>query len=645
MGQNKKRFFVILKRPFVTDVLNYCLLFHIIIDIIRNVWRNNIKQIHLEAKIKKPKLAANIILREELLQQLQESSQKLVIFHATMGYGKSVLMNLYGNDYGNDQAWYHLTVTDNDTILFLEYLTASVKKALPDFSFCINQNSTIKSGNGIGSKRIQNYGQDFAAALQKTLAGRKFCLMLDDFQVIESAEIYGFLEVLLSVLPEGIRILLTTRGSLPQFAFRLVLSGEAWIATSEELKFSEAEIEQVMAGLPQIQDLKETVKIIDNYIEGWPAGVMFLYLYLKSRKRKIEQENIHEICRKSMIHDFIMYELFKKLSFEIQQFLVQTSVLEYLQSDVCNAVTGLEHSESMLNYLISEGIFIQKIENKVNVYRYHHLFQAFLQNQLDKREKQELCSCAAKYYLKSGDREQAVEYAIAAKDAMSIMQALEKDGDTLLREGKLQLFCHWKTALEQLLSQELFSSQVLLLTARYWHITGEEEKGFEFLNETMKQARTRKEEQAYIHAFCEKAEWNLMRGEAREVIRECSQISETLKEFHKNWFLVNWMKLKGLVFLGDEKEAVELGEYLTCSREQYTASQSLQVKEIRKNSAMILAAFSACGKELFEQLENVESRESHPEVWDILAARSLMIYCEAVFSGGTGFGSLEGGMG
>lgn len=60
--------------------------------------------IYLEAKIKKPRLSDSFISRDSLLAQLEESEARLVILHATMGYGKTVLMNMYGDFYKQKQA-------------------------------------------------------------------------------------------------------------------------------------------------------------------------------------------------------------------------------------------------------------------------------------------------------------------------------------------------------------------------------------------------------------------------------------------------------------------------------------------------------------------------------------------------------------
>lgn len=175
-----------------------------------------------------------------------------------------------------------MTETDNDIMLFLEYLTASVRMALPEFVFGRDHRESMDFGGEAREDIFVKAGQDFASALQKVLNGERFCLMLDDFQVIDSPKIHGFLASFLGALPWGTRVFITTRGTMPRFALRLLLGGEAFVLRAEELCFSEKEIGEILLPLQGIKDREETARVIYEYTQGWPAGVMFLYLYLKT---------------------------------------------------------------------------------------------------------------------------------------------------------------------------------------------------------------------------------------------------------------------------------------------------------------------------------------------------------------------------
>lgn len=586
--------------------------------------------IYLEAKIKKPRLSDSFISRGSLLAQLEESEGRLVILHATMGYGKTVLMNMYGDFYKQKQAWYHLTETDNDIMLFLEYLTASVRMVLPEFVFGRDHRESMDFDGETREDIFIKAGQDFASALQQVLGGERFCLMLDDFQVIDSPKIHGFLASFLGALPWGTRVFITTRGTMPRFALRLLLGGEAFVLRAEELCFSENEIGEILLPLQGIKDREETARVIYEYTQGWPAGVMFLYLYLKSWRGDIGWENIKEICRKSMVHDFIMYEFFKKLPFGIQQFLVRTSILEYLRSNVCNVVAQVKNAGSILDYLIREGIFIQKIENDVNTYRYHQLFRNFLRSQLSRQEEKELLKRAAAYCLKNGEKEQAVEFAIGAGDRELVALAVETAGEELLKAGKLQLFRHWMDALCEETLQKQLSPQSLLMMARYWRLMGEEGEGLLLLDTALKRAGQQGAEGVRIRIFAEKAEWLLAAGEAVEALRECrDQEAGELRTGHRHWFLLKWLELRALVALGQEEEAFGLSERIFFAKEKYGAGESRTVKEIRQNAKKIQMALGGRTDQCRALLEDLSRRERMPEAWDIAAAKSLAGCCEA----------------
>ena len=134
-----------------------------------------------------------------------------------------------------------------------------------------------------------------------------------------------------------------------------------------------------------------------------------------------------------------MYELFRKLPFDLQEFLKKSSVLEYLDSRVCNAVAQIRNSSGQLRYLIQENMFIQKTEGNFEVYRYHSMFRDFLKSQLTEEEQVELCGRAAVYYLGNGQSQQALEYALMANSRAMVKAVLERSGFELLAERRYML--------------------------------------------------------------------------------------------------------------------------------------------------------------------------------------------------------------
>lgn len=451
----------------------------------------------LEARIHKPKLIPNLIRRKNLEKLLNQSGEKLIVFHGTMGFGKTVFINSYGRDSKRTQSWYHLNSLDNDTVTFFHYLSASLCQAWPHFVWPLEAFHDEKAGL-FGSWQI---AQSFIHAID--MAGKEsespfLDMVLDDFQEIENEGIWRFLDQILCHLPQGIRIFIATKGAIPPFTNKYLISGDAKIISAESLAFSMEETRLLMKQILGETLDKDAVQVAFISSEGWPAGVMSLCLFIKQRHIELKPENMTGIIKESRMHDFLMYELFKKLPFDIQRFLVLTSPLEYLNAGICLAVSGVPNSASVLDYLIKEGLFIQKVEGRTEIYRYHSLFREFLMSQLAGEERKEVEKKAALYLLNTDEKEEAVSYAIKSESPQIVIKVIESIGMELLEEGRMAMLESWLEFTKE--QQKDYPVKALLAAASCFLQKGENIQGFSLLTEGMEKSLEQKQENSFLLA-------------------------------------------------------------------------------------------------------------------------------------------------
>lgn len=223
-----------------------------------------------------------------------------------------MLMSEYALHSGNRFLWYHLDRQDNDSSVFLGYLREGIR-----------QNSE-KDGQSV-SEEVRD-GRTMSAALNRLSSAksgedRSLLIMLDDFQEIENEEIFELLDIILKNTENRIRLFLTTKGTLPRFVNRYVLEGTAVVFATDDLAFSREETFKLLESGREKSISPDVAEAIYRYTEGWPAGVMFLHLYQKQGRIPVGRDQMLKICQEYMIHDFIMYELFRKLPFDLQEFL------------------------------------------------------------------------------------------------------------------------------------------------------------------------------------------------------------------------------------------------------------------------------------------------------------------------------------
>lgn len=422
----------------------------------------------LVSKIQVPELQRNFVERERLLKMLDSGREKMVILYGTVGYGKTVLMTQYAHLCGGLCAWYHLDEIDNDIIIFTQYLCEALKKIWDKFEL------NIEDYLGITDKIIlyQKIAMEIAIQINMELERegiqkKKIVIMLDDFQTINSEDIFSFLFFLVKYTKGNLKIIFATKGSIPSFAMKFLLNDEARIIEMEELSFTE---EEVTAVLKQVTGQEEMIRISPTVyckVEGWPAGTMFVAQYLKQAGCRPDQIDWKSIDDEALIQNYIMYELYKNLSFDIQQFLVQTSVLDEISVNLCNSALNITNARSNLNYLLQENLFILRINKGTGNYRYHSIFKLFLEKYIFPEQRKEILERAARYYLKEGDTVRAIGYYIRNDNFNDMVKEFERTAEPLILQGQL-VADKWIGFLKAWEPRQELSSRTCYLIARYY---------------------------------------------------------------------------------------------------------------------------------------------------------------------------------
>src|SRR5207244_11777196 len=74
------------------------------------------------------------------------------------------------------------------------------------------------------------------------------------------------------------------------------------------------------------------------------------------------------------IIDYLVEEVLQRQSEDVRSVLLQTSILHRMSGPLCNAVTGRETGQAMLETLERANLFVVPLDDKRRWYRYHQLF-------------------------------------------------------------------------------------------------------------------------------------------------------------------------------------------------------------------------------------------------------------------------------
>lgn len=84
----------------------------------------------IKSKSKIPGELGHLINRERLLKQLEMSTEKVLIFQAGTGFGKTTVMAMWARMHKERSIWYRLHVSDNDSVCFTNGLYQSISRVL-----------------------------------------------------------------------------------------------------------------------------------------------------------------------------------------------------------------------------------------------------------------------------------------------------------------------------------------------------------------------------------------------------------------------------------------------------------------------------------------------------------------------------------
>ncbi|GAA3401525.1 LuxR C-terminal-related transcriptional regulator [Paenibacillus hodogayensis] len=393
----------------------------------------------LITKIARPVPRGQALSRSALLHSLGAGLRRLTAICAPAGSGKTTLLGQWAAASDKPAAWVSLDERDNDLIRFWRYVAYAWDHAL---------------SSGI-LERVLPLLQNFPfVSITTTIdvlinelyaAGREGSLVLDDYHAIRNDAIHESLSYFLTYMPAGFRLLIASRNELPFASDKVRLADELIAVGAAELRFTleeTAAFYKEVAGLPLSPD---HVRRLAEATEGWAAGLQLSSISMRSRTdydRFIEQfSGDHR-----PVADYLFHEVFDGLSADMRDFLLQTSILTRMNSQLCDALTGREDSRTVLDELRSRNLFVVPLDESQHWLRYHHLFAEFLQSRIRQGDPARLAALhrlAGQCFARAGLLDEAIEHALSAGEEGLSAQLLEGHIFNVLQRGEFATLLRW----------------------------------------------------------------------------------------------------------------------------------------------------------------------------------------------------------
>ena len=389
------------------------------------------------AKITQPSFSG-VFQRQRLFKQL-DSSRKYPITWITgpPGSGKTVLVSTYLQASTLPCLWYQIDEGDSDIATFFYYMGMAAKKASPRKKKPLPL-LTPEYMLGIPTF-TKRYFEDLYSRLHIP-----FVVVLDNYQkVSETSLLHDVIRNGLSVIPEGINVIIISRSEPPPALAYKRLDSSMDMIGWDDLRFTLEEV----AELVYMRKAKMPERVINQLhfkTDGWIAG---LVLILKSvEKEEIEPQLLSEFTPRE-IFDYFASEIFERTENDLQEFLLRTAFLPRMTPLMAEELTGQKHSRHILSGLNRDNYFTEKHLVSEPAYQYHPLFReflltrakdTFLPSDLKETERK-----AATLLEAAGQVEHAITLLRDTGELYDIVQLILKHAPSLLAQGRNQILAEW----------------------------------------------------------------------------------------------------------------------------------------------------------------------------------------------------------
>ncbi len=426
---------------------------------------NPVRAVTSLAKISRPS-SSGVFPRHRLFRLLDHSRAQPVIWIAgPPGSGKTALVASYLDARKLPCLWYQVDEGDADIASFFYYLGLAAKRAAPrkrlplplltpeyyqgipaftrryfeDLFSRLALNEKTKGRNGeTGPRRRGKTKKNFSPA--------QFTIVLDNYQEVPEGSLFH--EVVregVTQAPDGVNIILISRRSPSDVFVRLKANRLIGMIGWKELRFTLDESREMVRRWGHKSMPLEQLRQLHEIADGWAAGIVLL---IEGMKEKADESILPpEVHGSEDLFHYFAKEAFNRTDPEVQDFLLRTSFLPQMSSEMAKTLTGIQGSQDILSDLTRKNYFTERQESETVFYQYHPLFREFLQalarQIMDSTTLSRVKKEAAGVLQLSGQIEAAMELLIAERSWPDVIPLILLYAQDLIRQGREQTLEGW----------------------------------------------------------------------------------------------------------------------------------------------------------------------------------------------------------
>jgi LuxR family maltose regulon positive regulatory protein len=350
-----------------------------------------------------------IVARPELFERLT-AAPRVTVLSAPAGSGKTVLVRSWvnGTDIAGRVGWVPVGRDERDPQRFWLRVFRALRRTVPGAAL-VRELTAAPDLDGWAV--VEGLLEDLAPLEDR------LWLVIDDVHLLEHTEVLQQLELLVMRSSPQLRFVLATRHDLRHGLHRLRLAGELTEIRTADLRFSPAEARELFraAGV-ELSD--RTTEMLLDRTEGWVAGLRLAALSLAGHP---DPERFAEEFSGSerTVAEYLLAEVLDRQPGPVRRLLLRTSVLERVNGELADLLTGDGGSERVLQDLEQANAFVVALDAARSWFRYHQMFADLLRLELRRAEPGQMArlhQAAAGWLAGHGYPVEAIRHAQAGQD-------------------------------------------------------------------------------------------------------------------------------------------------------------------------------------------------------------------------------------
>lgn len=396
----------------------------------------------LRNKVRPPKSAGTLSPRPRLMPRIEDlQSARLILLKALAGYGKTTLLRQYSQWLAQNDvavAWLRCDAADNEKTRAVAYIAAAFAELDPDISGDLAP---------FLSALPPLPTEDILAALINRLEqlNGEIYLIIDDYHTIADEQVHEALFFLLLNLPPHVHCVVASRSLPPWNLAEIEHNGAVHVVDESEIRFSSEEIADYLKTHHNVTLDDDSLKAFHNKTEGWITAIKLAAHSLEKQHSGMLPEAVISGSHRGLV-DYLAGSVLERQDEETQTFLLRTAPLDRLCASLCNAVTGANNAQVMLDKLVRENLFLEPLDAKGEWYRYHSLFSEFLNDRLRKNpdlSAHDIHKKASFWFEVNRQPYLAAEHALAAGDEARKESLIEGAILDMVRASQVALAIGW----------------------------------------------------------------------------------------------------------------------------------------------------------------------------------------------------------